>query len=154
MNDRNCAFKGEMFFLSNFYESKITVTITDRSGKKRDYIFQTAEHLFQACKAVHDEDFFKIAQSETPGEAKKIARTIKMRENWEEIKIDVMTGIILKKFTQNQTLKNKLIATGNIELIEENDWNDTFWGVDIKTKKGQNHLGKILMEVREELKKN
>jgi hypothetical protein len=59
-----------------------------------------------------------------------------------------MTEIIRLKF-QNPGLKAKLLATGNQELIEGNTWGDCYWGVCEGN--GQNHLGKILMQVREEL---
>ena len=42
--------------------------------------------------------------------------------------------------------------TGNLVLEEGNGWHDTFWGVDLKTGEGENHLGRILMQVREELR--
>ena len=57
------------------------------------------------------------------------------------------------EFTQNEDLKWRLIGTGDAYLEEGNTWHDTCWGVDAKTGTGQNHLGKILMKVREELKK-
>ena len=47
--------------------------------------------------------------------------------------------------------KEKLLATGEMHLEEGNNWNDTFWGVDLKTGKGENHLGKLLMKIRKEL---
>ena len=56
-----------------------------------------------------------------------------------------------QKFTKHKDLKEKLLATGDAYLEETNHWHDTFWGVC--KGKGQNHLGKILMEVREELKR-
>ena len=55
------------------------------------------------------------------------------------------------KFTQNEDLKWRLIATGDAYLEEGNTWHDTCWGVDAKTGVGENHLGKILMKVRSEL---
>ena len=61
-----------------------------------------------------------------------------------------MYDICFKKFSQSEELKKKLLDTGDQELIEGNYWNDTFWGVC--EGKGQNHLGKILMQIREELR--
>ena len=57
------------------------------------------------------------------------------------------------KFTRNRDLKEKLLATGDAELIEGNTWHDTYWGYDITKKRGKNKLGKILMVVREDLRK-
>ena len=63
-----------------------------------------------------------------------------------------MEEIVRAKFTQNQDMKQQLLATGNLVLEEGNGWHDTFWGVDLKTGEGENHLGRILMQVREELR--
>ena len=52
--------------------------------------------------------------------------------------------------TQNPELGNKLLETGNQELVEGNTWGDIFWGVC--NGKGQNWLGKILMMVRDEIR--
>lgn len=54
------------------------------------------------------------------------------------------------KYLQNRYLRNKLINTGDAYLKETNTWNDTFWGISNGI--GQNHLGKILMQIREEMK--
>lgn len=50
--------------------------------------------------------------------AKREGYKVKLRENWEDIKIDVMYQIVLAKFSQNEFLKQKLIATGR-EWLEE-----------------------------------
>ena len=55
------------------------------------------------------------------------------------------------QLTQNEDLKQLLLATGDLVLEEGNTWHDTFWGVDARTREGENHLGRILMRVRGEL---
>ena len=62
--------------------------------------------------------------------------------------------IVRAKFSQNPDLAARLVATGTMPLEEGNDFGDTFWGVDAKTGKGENNLGRILMKIREELRKN
>ena len=64
-----------------------------------------------------------------------------------------MEEIVRAKFSQNPKLKAELLATGEAQLIEGNTWNDRYWGVDVRSGIGKNHLGKILMKVRSELKK-
>ena len=77
---------------------------------------------------------------------------MKRRADWEQVKYDIMEQIVRAKFTQNEELREKLHATGNSELIEGNTWGDTCWGVDLRTGRGRNCLGQILMKVRAELK--
>lgn len=67
------------------------------------------------------------------------------------MKLGVMEEIIRAKFVQNPDLRQKLVDTGDLELMEGNYWHDTFWGVDCKSGKGKNHLGIILMQIRTEL---
>ena len=55
---------------------------------------------------------------------------------------------------ENEDLKQRLLATGDKRLVEGNTWGDTFWGVDLRSGRGENQLGRILMRVREELKEN
>ena len=65
-----------------------------------------------------------------------------------------MKDIVREKFKQNDDLMRMLlIDTGNEELVEGNYWGDSFWGVDLKTNEGENHLGIILMELRDEFRK-
>jgi ribA/ribD-fused uncharacterized protein len=87
-----------------------------------------------------------------PGDAKRFGRRhIVVRPDWDSIKLEVMRAILEIKF-QHPGLRQKLLDTGNAELVEENNWGDTFWGTDANTKKGQNHLGRIIMEIRKELR--
>ena len=65
-----------------------------------------------------------------------------------------MKDIVTRKFTQNFDLKQKLLHTGNEKLIEGNSWHDYIWGMNFSCTIGENNLGKILMEVRDELKGN
>lgn len=63
-----------------------------------------------------------------------------------------MEEVVRAKFTQNEDLKALLLATGDSVLEEGNTWHDIFWGVETRTRKGENHLGRIMMQVREELR--
>lgn len=135
------SFSGEYDFLSNFYEVPVSYT----------YTYGNAEAAYQAQKAINRDEAFEFIKY-PPGKAKRMGRKIKLRPDWEDVKLDVMRDIVFAKFFQNPELASRLLATGDRELVEGNDWHDTFWGVDLKTGAGQNNLGKILMELREELK--
>lgn len=135
-------FRGAYAFLSNFYESPMIF---------HGISYQSAEAAFQAQKCLTDEEKQEFTEV-TPTKAKRKGRQVSLRSDWEEVRVGLMEEIIRAKFTENETLKAMLLATGDAELKEGNTWNDTFWGIDSKTGKGENNLGKILMKVRGELK--
>lgn len=135
------SFNGEYYFLSNYYYSPIVF---------EGIHYPTVEHAFQAAKTLNNNKRLEIAKMRTPGQAKKAGRTISLRPDWEEIKFDVMKKCVKSKF-EDYDLRNRLLSTGDVELIEGNWWNDTVWGVCNGI--GQNNLGKILMEVRDEIRR-
>ncbi len=132
-------FFGPYRFLSNFWP----VTIEFEQHK-----YPTVEHAYQASKSIdpHIRDMIRVCP--TPGIAKRLGKTIKLRSNWEDIKLNMMLLLLREKFNE-PSLKKALSNTGTRELIEENNWGDTFWG--IYKREGQNHLGKILMKIRREI---
>ena len=138
------SFDGEFAFLSNFFPSPITFD---------GITFPTVENWFQAWKTEVPAEFRAIATAETPGRAKRLGRKCMLREDWEEVKEQVMEDGLRLKFADPE-LKAKLIATGDQYLEEGNTWHDNYWGVchcikcqDIMAK---NHLGKLLMKLRTE----
>ena len=133
-------FKGEYFFLSNFYPTKI---------KYNGIQYLNNEAAFQAQKCTTMEDRIKFS-SLNPSDAKKLGRRIILRNDWESVKISIMREIVFEKFKQNPHLTEKLLDTGNIYLEEGNNWGDRIWGTVNGV--GRNELGKILMEVREKIK--
>ena len=135
-------FDGEYAFLSNFYESPIK----DENG----VTYPTVEHYFQAMKTLSPFMRNLIATAPTPGQAKKLGRHVDLRPKWEEVKIDVMRLGLKLKFMSHPELKEKLLATGDAYLEEGNWWKDRYWGVCNGI--GENMLGKLLMELRDELR--
>ncbi len=133
-------FRDEYDFLSNFY-----VVDIEYDG----IVYPSVEHAFQAAKTLDDDERLKISLLDTPTKAKRAGRKVKLRSDWEEVKLDIMKELIVIKF-KDPVLKEKLLSTGNATLIEGNTWRDYYWGEC--RGKGQNHLGKILMEVREMIK--
>lgn len=129
------SFSGAFTFLSNFYFVQI---------KHEGIMYNSVEAAYQAAKT-KDAIEKKFIATMSPGEAKKYGRRVKLREDWEEIKLAVMEELVKKKF-RNPSLRKKLMATGDAELIEGNWWGDTYWGVC--KGKGENHLGEILMSIR------
>lgn len=137
-------FSGKYSFLSNFYVCFPKFILYN--GRR----FRTVEHAFQAAKCLNEEDMDLFLIVSDPKDAKFFGRNVAMRSDWESVKISIMKDFVRQKFN-NSEMSNKLLGTGNAYLEEGNTWNDTFWGVCKGV--GENNLGRILMEVREELRK-
>lgn len=131
-------FSGRYFFLSNFYSIPV---------EYEGLVYENNEAAFQAQK---DPSRRLEFTSLNPSEAKRLGRRVTLRKDWEDVKVETMKNIVREKFNQNPDLQEKLLATGDEMLIEGNTWNDCCWGVCNGV--GKNLLGKILMDVRKELK--
>ncbi|MDJ1176175.1 NADAR family protein [Roseofilum capinflatum] len=116
----------------------------------------TSEHYFQAQKFVTTDAawFEKIQTAKTPKDAAKMGRdrTHPLRKDWEQVKEEIMLRGVLQKFTTHEELQQILLQTGEEEIVE-NSPIDYYWGCG-KDGSGQNRLGVILMQVREQLHKN
>jgi ribA/ribD-fused uncharacterized protein len=132
-------FIDEHWFLSNFYPASVWV-----DGER----YPTLEHAYQAAKT--DDPIMKkaIREAKTPALAKRIGKSVTLRPGWNDVRVQTMRELVKQKFS-NPLLAAMLINTGNAELIEGNHWNDKFWGICRGV--GENWLGKILMEVRDEI---
>lgn len=131
-------FKGEYFFLSNFYQTPLIY-----NGLR----FENTEAAFQAAKCPDRmNEFCKL----NPSEAKRLGRRVFLRPDWEEVKDQVMYEVCLAKFSQTPELAESLLQTGDAVLIEGNTWGDKVWGVCNGV--GENRLGKTLMRIRDELR--
>ncbi|MGN0598313.1 MAG: NADAR family protein [Oscillospiraceae bacterium] len=125
--------------MSNFFEVPI---IYD------DILYGSSEAAYQAQKTL-DISQRELFTELTPLKAKKRGEQLALRSDWEDVKLDIMYEICKAKFTQHEDLRQLLISTCGEELIEGNDWGDTFWGISDGI--GENHLGKILMCIRDEI---
>ena len=134
------AFKNEYRFLSNFAPVNVYL---DGIG------YPTVEHAYQAAKTLDPTWRSSVRNARTPQEARSIGRRGPPRPGWgDELRLKVMRGLLQQKFMQSP-YKEQLLGTGDAILIEGNWWGDTFWGVD--GTEGENHLGKLLMEIRSEI---
>ena len=141
-------FSKEHFFLSNFYNAYLIY---------EGIVYCSTEAAFQAAKTLEVSEREQIARM-SPSDAKKAGRNLKLRSDWEEIKDRVMYDVCRAKFTMNDSLRlaDRLLATGDEELVEGNTWHDNYWG-DCHCEKckdipGRNQLGKTLMKLREKLR--
>lgn len=134
-------FRNKYAFLSNFYPCDVTY-----EGLK----FKSVESAFQAAKTPNIEDR-KVFVNLSARDAKKQGRSLMLRSDWEKIKESVMYKCLQSKFS-NEDWKKALIETYPNELVETNTWGDIYWGVYNKI--GDNRLGKLLMQLRDELRSN
>lgn len=157
------SFKGHYAFLSNFNHTAFSYG---------GHGWPTAEHAFQAGKATNPYDFQQVKQAGSPRDAKRIGRTIPCREDWEQVKRELMLSILLAKFS-DPDLRHQLVATMPAMLIEgtaDRAKPDLYWGAvpfnyhtwpagsagaapifqadDHSVWVGGNWLGRLLMVVR------
>jgi ribA/ribD-fused uncharacterized protein len=128
-------FRGSYRFLSNFYEH-----LPEMSN----------EHLYQAMKTTNWREQIVVLSAGSASEAKKLGGMVTLRPEWDDIKDDVMLELLRLKFAVGQKERHWLQDTRDAELTEGNNWGDTYWGVC--RGKGKNKLGKLLMQVRQEIK--
>jgi ribA/ribD-fused uncharacterized protein len=141
-------FHGEYACLSNFYPVSITVSapVPVGGGYSAPVIAPSVEHAYQAMKARGRADWERIIQADTPGKAKRLGRSILVREDWDEVALLIMHELLIQKF-RHQELRAFLLQTSPAVLIEGNDWGDRFWG-EVEGE-GENWLGRLLMMVRD-----
>lgn len=142
--ERKCIdyFRGEYAFLSNFYPVSIVF---------EGIVYLNAEAAYQAQKCAERKDRVQFERL-SADEAKRLGRKVELRSDWDQVKLAVMEAVVRAKFTQNPYLAEYLLATGDRELKEGNTWGDVYWGINLRTGKGENHLGHILMALRSELR--
>lgn len=128
-------FRGPYWFLSNFYKHDVNLT---------------NEHLYQAMKTSDWRQQIVVLSASSPGEAKKLGRLVTLRPDWEEIKDDVMLELLRLKFSKGKKERHWLQDTRDAELTEGNTWGDRYWGK--VNGQGKNMLGKLLMQVRQEIR--
>ena len=135
--------EGELGYLANYSNYGFTVD---------GVYYPTAEHFYQASKFDNPEIIQKILSCKTAREAASVGRdrNNKWIDHFKDIKLDKMYQAVYEKFQQNPDIRKKLIETGDEEIREMTD-QESFWGVGPQLD-GENHMGEILMRVREELK--
>lgn len=134
-------FQANYKWLSNFARVPITLD---------GITYQSVEHAFMSAKC-DDPDWKRFCQTtHSPGIVKKASRNVKLIENWDIVKINIMRQLIDQKFDK-EPFRSLLITTNSRHIQEGNRWGDRFWGVDINSGIGENWLGNIIMEKRSRL---
>lgn len=136
-------YEREFYVLSNFSSFAI-----EWKGK----LWMTSEHAYHSEKFESEVIKEEIRHTRSAHDAQKLARTHEahQRRDWQDIKLRTMADILREKTAQHPYVKKKLLETGERPLIE-GSWRDAYWGIG-PTKDGQNHLGKIWMNIRDEVR--
>lgn len=148
-------FFGRRHWLSNFFECDRRIVV-ECDGST--LVASTSEALYQALKFPADSEARRcILAAATPGEAKKLGgrrgfarHHCEMRDDWDDVKLGVMRTVLRAKFS-DPDLRARLLATGDAPLIEASPY-DAYWGWG-RSKCGHNHLGRLLCELRDELRR-
>lgn len=130
-------FFGDFRFLSNFYPA-----IVIYEGRA----YPTLEHAYQAAKTLDEEERKKICYAKTPKDAKALGYKVKLRPDWDKVRVCIMRELLEKKFSLDE-FKRALQMTKGMKLIKRNNWGDVVWGVCNGV--GENLLGRLLMEIRD-----
>lgn len=114
--------------------------------------YPTVEHAYQAAKTFDGHERQWIAMADRPGEAKRRGRKVKMRPDWDAVKVGIMLDLLTQKFSDPERHR-QLLDTGDAPLVEGNNWHDNYWGIcncggPRCAKGGENMLGRLLMEIR------
>ena len=140
MPDIITRFRGPFKFLSNLYATPITY---------KGHTYCCLEAAYQAQKSLDSTIHARFANIRLPYKARGMGQRIKtIRPDWFDIRISIMEELLYIKFSHPQ-LKEWLQCTGQSKIVECNTWGDTFWG--IYNGVGENHLGTLLMKVRDTL---
>jgi hypothetical protein len=137
-------FSGSYRWLSNFAPCLIFID---------GVTYPSVEHAYMSKKSNDESWKIYCSTTQSPIQVKEASKTIKLIDSWELQKVDIMLQCLRQKYNQ-EPYRTNLIKTGDLYIQEGNYWNDQFWGVDIRTGEGKNNLGKLIMFIREELKKD
>ena len=133
------------YYFTNFYRASIELD---------GYVWPTTEHYFQAQKFFGTPYYDYIRSLPTPREAFQVSRLPQaaecVRGDWPRVKKQIMLKALRAKFIQDEQLRQLLLDTKDVDLVEHTR-NDSYWG-DGGDGSGQNQLGKLLMQVRKEIK--
>lgn len=157
VTDNFVFFWGKQDIYSNFYFAPF---------KHQDKLFKWSEQAVMYRKAKHFGAMNiagKILMATSPDQCKKLGRSRDIpfvQEEWEKVREQIYKEVLVDKFS-NPHMKHKLLSTGEKTLVEASPF-DEIWGIKLahdhpdaenpKKWRGLNLLGKVLMEVREELK--
>ena len=141
---RHKEFKYRGRWVDNWFSNLIPTELTI-DGQK----YNSVENFYQASKAVNPFTHMEIAES-TPAKAKQLGRKCVMIPGWDQKKIGIMKKGLEAKWNM-EPYRTQLIDSYPEHIVEWNNWGDRFWGVDTSDNRGENWLGRLLMDIRYDL---
>lgn len=145
-------FFDEYRFLSNFHLCSVLYDGVMWPSSEHAYMAAKCFKKFENGTCFYDKTKYKDITNMSCAQVKRWGEGVVLRDDWENVKTNLMYSICLDKFTRNTDIRKKLNETENKTLIEANDWGDSYWGFDVKKNKGKNYLGQVLMKVRDVMK--
>ena len=119
--------------------------------------YRTVEHFFQAMKFKDIEHRKRIAAMPSPFDAKREGRQCRdlIVKDWDKIKQSAMWTALKWKFREETRWGKILKSTGDMDIVEWNNWHDNYWGwcvcercTNNRIEDPKNKLGKMLMGIR------
>lgn len=142
-----------LYFYKEFGDLGYLASYSEHGFYVDQIFYKTVEHYYQSQKFLDEEIRKKIINAPTPKEASNIGRnrSLPLRQDWDKLKNAFMYVGVYEKFRQNKDILQKLLDTGDCEIVEETT-KENYWGCG-PLKNGSNYFGKILCQVREDLRK-
>lgn len=141
------SFSGQFRWLSNFADCWVQLPDNE--------LYPSVEHAYQAAKTLDPDLRRMIRELPSAGKAKKAGRDLEVRQDWNDtLRLDTMRELLMQKFYAEPYYFD-LLDTGDALIVEGNSWHDNFFGSCRCEKcgdKGQNHLGKMIMEIRDKIR--
>ncbi len=145
-------YDANALYLSRSDVNEVLGTFSKHGFTLEDKEWPSVEHYYQAMKFESGADQEKVRLASHPRKARKLGRSRfrKLRRDWPEVKRVYMTRAVYTKCKTYPDIAEKLLATGDKQLVESSQY-DYFWGCG-RDRRGDNHYGRILMNVREKLR--
>lgn len=144
-------FESDAIFISRKDPDELLGTYSNHPIELDGLVWPTVEHYYQAMKFQNLDYKEKIRLSNTPNQAHKLGNAWfkKKVSNWKNIERTVMNRGMYIKAKTYLAVQNKLIESGTKQIAESSQY-DYFWGIG-RDKRGDNHFGKILQNIRTKL---
>ena len=145
----------DAIFLSRYDDNELLGSFAACPFDLDNATWPSSEHYFQAMKFNDASLREAIRHAASAKEAQQMGRKRNMRkhmrDDWSNVKTTVMTRAIYIQCRSDDDKAQALLGTGGVQIIENHGY-DYYWGCG-RDRRGANHFGKVLMNVRNKLLK-